>query len=221
MAFLPLRPVVRAFYGSFCRWLLLSAESELPESEKLKKENLNLKLTLKKYELLETENLRLKKALNFKENSRLQLLGAGIISFSPSSWDRSILIAAGSRQGIKDGMMALDEEGRFMGRIDEVWEDLSRVILASDPNFNLTVFIGSQGLGLLKGNLKGARILYVENISEINPGDDVWIRDATQGFSIEVGKVRSVSRDKDSLFLDLEAQLSARDKFLNMVFIVK
>ena len=221
LLFFPFRAQIESLYRLFSRQLTVLPQNRSHQLDKLKRENLSLQFQIKKYQSLKSENDKLREALNFKNDSRLDLAGTQVISFAPSAWDRFVLVSSGSDQGIKKGLLALDEKGRLLGRVVEVHKDYSRIILISDPNFSLPVFVSSDNQGLLEGNLSGARILYIESVAKVSVGDKVWIRDTTLGVSVDVGTIKTVSQDKNSLFLDLEVELSAKKNFFSKVFIIK
>jgi len=191
------------------------------EIEKLKKENLTLSFQLQQFKALESENEKLREVLNFKNQKKLELAGVEIIAFSPSTWERAVFINSGDKDGLKPGMFAIDEEGNLFGKLVEVKESSSRLAIVSDPNFNLPVFIGDEVFGLLKGNLDGAKILYVENGENLQNGDLVWFKIPPFTAPIKIGTIKSIHKSTSSLFWKIDVKLLLKDKILNKIFIVK
>jgi len=221
LLFLPFKSVIRNLFSFFFHQLTITSQKTLQENEKLRKENVSLRIKIKESQQLEKENEDLKKALNFKSDKEFDLIGVGVLSFSPSSWQRHLLINAGTDIGLEKGLLAVDQEGKLIGKITEVKKTFSHLLLVNDPNFNLSVFVGELGSGLLKGNLTGAKILYIEEDEAIKKGDRVWVRASSSPSAIEVGKVKRIRKGTNQLFCDITVELASEGAFFDKVFILK
>jgi len=217
-----------AFKG-FLRYLILFTSDRLLQHSRvnsqniadLKQDNLELNLKLEDYKTLLVEDEKLRKALGFKAKTNYKLVGADVLSFSPSLWQRLIIINAGKAEGLKKGLFAIDQEGHLLGKIVEVEEQFSQLILVSDPGFTASVFVGKNAHGLLKGALSGAKVSYLEDSDNIKLGDRIWLKLTRLAAPIEIGKVKSLSKNPDSLFWDVEVELFKEKTFFNQVYIVK
>lgn len=178
-------------------------------------------LKLAEYKTLLEENDRLRKALDFKTKTSYQLTGAEVLVFSPSAWQRLVVISAGRDQGIEKGFFAIDAEGNLAGKIVEVDKNFSRLMLVSDPDFSAPVFIGKNNLGLFKGGLAGAQVLYIEDAESITVGDPVSLKVSQLPIPLEIGKVKRLTKDSNSLFWDLEVELIQKKGFFSKVYIIK
>lgn len=187
----------------------------------LKKENLRLRLQLNEYESLQNENERLRKVLALTTTENITLIGAEIISFSPTNWRRFAILNKGLKQGVRKGYFAINEKGTLLGKIVEVEDDSSRLIFVDDPDFTVSVFAGEHAYGLLQGNLVGAKILYIENGEFLNKGDNVWMRIPSLKSAINVGKIKSIRKNEDSLFWDIDVSLVTTNTFIDKVFLVR
>ena len=114
------------------------------------KENKELKdekkiLTKKIYEVdfLRTENAELKKLLDDKSSTSLNLITAKVILDKDSPFINSVIINKGSNAGIKKGMAVIDY-ANLVGRIVEVNYLSSRVLLLKDLNSRIPVVIVPQ-----------------------------------------------------------------------------
>lgn len=222
LALAPFKGLVRNLFVILTSKLLPIYDTRYGKKmEDLKKENLALKLRLKKYQDLETENKKLKEALDFQREKKIDIEGVNVISFSPSAWRRTVIVNAGKNRDIERGSIVIDERGYMVGKIRDVNEDYSEVVLADDPSFNIPVFVGEAHMGMLKGNLIGARIMYIENEKEVKKGDKIWIKAPSSSATIELGKVRRVVNDENTLFLDIEASLSLNEAFNDKLFIIR
>ena len=205
----------------FSRQIFLPPQKLTQEFKDLEKENLSLKLQLDKFSQIDQEHKKLKKALQFKEEKDIDLVGASIIFYSPSNWRRIVLINAGHSSGLSEGFLVIDENKNLIGFICDAKEDYSEVILVTDPNFSLPVFIGDNTLGLLKGNITEAKVLYVESIDTISKGEKIYFKDSNLGLRLPVGQVKSIRKNPNSLFYDIEVKLFVMDSFFNKVFVIK
>lgn len=205
----------------FSRQLIFSPQKLSQEIEELKKENLLLSLQVKNYRGLREENEKLQKAFSFKKEKEISLVGAEVIGFAPSNWSRFVIINVGQDKGLKKGLFVINEKGNLVGRITETDKDFSRLTLVNDPNFNAPVVIGKKSMGLLKGTLEGARVLYIEKEDKIAVGDMIWLKTSMLPSPIAVGKIKSVKKSDDSLFWDVEVALFSKDIFFDKLFVIK
>jgi len=186
-----------------------------------RKENLALKLQIKNYEASRKEIKTLKKAFSLKTKENVDLIGAEIIFSSPTTLHRIIFINKGENSGLKKGQFAIDADGNLIGRIREVKKNISEIILIDDPNFTVPVYIGQSELGLLQGNLFGAKILYIESENKITAKDEVWVKAYPYSFSLCIGKIKKVRQNKNGLFLKIDVELAKKNNLENVIFIIK
>ena len=221
LLFLPFKGIIQNSFVFFFHQLTITPKESSRQIEKLKKENISLQLQAEKFRTLEAENQQLKEILGFKKTKEIDLIGADVLSFSPSSWRRHLLINAGKNQGLKKGLLVVDTRGRLMGKVSEVKKTFSTIVLINDPNFNLSVFVGESANGLLKGSLIGAKVLYIENENEVKKGDRVWVKPASCSSPIKIGEVKKVKKSESALFCDIEVKLAHQGAFFDKVFVVR
>lgn len=221
LIFLPFKSTVSSLFSLFFRRITITPKKIYLENQNLRRDNLALKLKLKESEHLVKENRDLKKALDFKNDSGFDLTAVGVLSFSPSIWRRYLLINGGTDIGLKSRLLAIDTNGRLVGKITEVKKTFSHLLLVTDPNFSLPVFVGDSGLGLLKGNLTGAKILYIEEKELVKKGDKIWVKSGSSAPPIEVGEVKNVKKGTNQLFCDVTVKLDSPGAFFDKVFIVR
>ncbi len=198
-----------------------SKEKYITKIKKIEKENLLLSLKFKQFDYLKDENKKLRKALKLKKEKAIDLIGANVLAFLPSSWRHLAIINKGSNDGIEDGQFAIDENGQLLGKIIEIEKTSSCLILIDDPEFTTSVFIAKKAFGLLRGNLVGAKILYIEDGSEIKKGDNVWLKIPSINLPIEIGEIKKVKNNQNSLFWDIDVNLFAKHSFFEKIFIIK
>ncbi len=221
LLFLPFKGIIQNVFVFFFRQLTVTSKESFQQIEKLKKENISLRLQTEEFQILKKENQQLKEALNLKKTREIDLVGADILSFSPSGWQRHLLINAGEDKGLQKGLLAIDTKGHLIGKITEVKKNFSTLTMANDPNFSLSVFVGEASTGLLKGNLTGAKILYIESKDKVKKGDRVWVKPPSCPSPIIIGKVKNVKKRKSALFCDITVELAHQSAFFNKVFVIK
>ncbi len=221
LLFLPFKNVIRNLFSFFFHQLTITSHKISQENEKLRKENISLQIKVGESQHIKKENQNLKKALNFKNDKGFDLIGVGVLSFSTSSWRRYLLINGGKDIGLEKGLLVVNENGKLIGKITEVKKTFSHLLLVNDPNFNLSVFVGELGSGLLKGNLTEAKILYIEEDEAIKKGDRIWVEANPSSSPIEVGKVKSVRKGTNQLFCDITVELASEGAFFDKVFILR
>jgi len=180
-----------------------------------------LTLALKKNQTILEENEKLRKALAFKEDKKIDIVGVEVASFDPSAWRRIAIINAGKDKGLRDGMFAVDSEGFLVGRVIDVKNNFARLILVDDPEFSLAVYIGNDALGMLSGGLDAVKIQYIDMSDNVNLNDIAWFKMPLISYPIYIGRVRKINENKNGLFLDVEIKLFSQNPLLKKVFIIK
>jgi rod shape-determining protein MreC len=89
---------------------------------------------------LEAENKRLRGLLRLVPSGATSYVTARVIANSGGAYVRSLMIDAGARDGVAPGQ-AVETGAGLVGRITEAGEQTARVLLISDLNSNIPVFI--------------------------------------------------------------------------------
>ncbi|HTD66839.1 MAG TPA: rod shape-determining protein MreC [Candidatus Limnocylindria bacterium] len=105
----------------------------LKQNEQLRRENAELRTQLQRDAELERENERLRGLLGFQKTSPLKLKAAHVIARDPANWWRNVRIDLGKRDGLRVDLPVRTAEG-LVGRVSEVSETSSRVVLLGDAN---------------------------------------------------------------------------------------
>ena len=109
---------------------------------------------------VERENTQLREVLNFGETRPgLELRGAQIVARVIGQESNNFLdfmmLDLGMRHGIEVGMPVVSNQG-FVGRISEVTESTSKVLLLTDPNSSVNALLQSSRLnGVIRGEPGG------------------------------------------------------------------
>jgi len=172
------------------------------ELARLKNEAENLRRNLFDLREVGQENIRLKNLLGFKQKSPLRLIPARVIARSPDSWSSSVIIDKGRYNGVRPGMVAINNLG-LVGRVMESSENNSKILLINDPSQGISSIVQrSRQEGLVSGSL-GANLImrYLPPEAQISPGDIIITSELSQVYpkGLLVGKVINIGKELSGL----------------------
>lgn len=141
----------------------------LKQNEQLRRENAELKVQLQRLAELERENAHLRAQVGFKQASRANIKLARIIARDPANWWRNIQIDLGKRDGVRVDLPVRTAEG-LVGRVSEVSETRSRVVLLGDPAcpVSATVRDAQSNQPVDQGVIKAAASVLDETMVELH-----------------------------------------------------
>jgi len=174
-------------------------------NEKLQQELSDSRLKVNQLQSLKTENKELRALLKLKQYSSFNSIPAEVIAASKNTTSSIVIINKGSDSGIKLDSYVISELG-LVGRVIEVANKTSKVILADDANFKIEAAVSSidNEIGLLVGGMKD-NICYMKYLSkeaDVNIGDTV----ITKGYGsfmpqgIPIGEIKSITPSENSFF---------------------
>ncbi len=179
-----------------------------------KKEN---KALLDLVHVLRMQNRTLKQALNDKtESEKIQsqyhflnrpMIKVDVLAFDLFLPTKTIWIAAGKKQGVLVNQPVVSGKG-LVGRVIQVFDDSSQVLLAIDSNFSVDVLNERTGLrvlvkGLRSGRYESTRLPFLSQVEYYEKGQEMKMGDSliTSGINgiypkgISVGQVTKVHAD--------------------------
>ena len=123
---------------------------------------------------LASENARLRELLKLTPEPATTFITARVIANSGGAYVRSLMVHAGSENGVERGQAAVTGDG-LVGRVSEVGSRAARVLLVTDLNSRVPVIVeGPQQRALLTGdNSERPCLLYLDAGAEIKVGDRV------------------------------------------------
>lgn len=184
--------------------------SVLKENEKLKAEisKLNQQIIKNRLTTLELQELReLSSSLNYVGGmENYTHVTADVIALDGSNWFNLFTINAGIEDGVKKDSIVVGGDG-LIGRVLEVGNDWAKIISLIDENSNVSFQVSRnlQLLGILSGDGKGSLKGYMLD-PEASVGEGDMLLTSGIGIypqGIPIGKVSSVTLDKDSLLKTL------------------
>lgn len=177
---------------------------------------------LLEFQEIEQENLRLRKLLNFLQDSHISALPARIIAEDASNWFRTITIDKGSSDGLCEGLPVVVAEG-IVGRTIKCAADSSRVLLAIDAASEVAALIqDNRTRGVVRGKGSTLTFDYALRNEEVNIGDAV-VTAGTGGIfpkGLAIGTISSIITHDYGLFHTLELTPSVDFSRLEDVLVI-
>lgn len=145
--------------GSSLERRLTAFKEDLKKLDDLERDNDMLNVQYKELKAenqllrdLQSENNRLRRALEYRERSVFKLVPARIIARDSSTWWNTVQIDRGFNDGLKSDMPVLTEEG-LVGKTTTVAADMATVLLIADENCKVACKVeGTRHQGILRGN---------------------------------------------------------------------
>jgi rod shape-determining protein MreC len=142
------------------------------ENERLRRENARLLAWQEAARRLTAQNESLMALLDFKPDPRAQFIAARVIADSGGAFVRSMLVNAGSRNGVRKGQAAVTGHG-VAGRIARVGLQSARILLITDINSRVPVLVeSSRDRAILAGDNSGLlRLAFLPGNASVKSGD--------------------------------------------------
>lgn len=201
------------------------------KNRELSHELVRVQAELNRLRDIEADNIRLQRALDFREASAHSMVPCDVVSRNISGWWNTVRISKGAKDGIEEDRAVISPDG-LVGRTTEVSSSSSEVLLVSDPACRVSAKLARINVfGLVRGagtTLKGypkARMEFINKDAEVRVGDEV----VTSGLSsaggnfpkgVHIGYVEKVYQDDTGLFQYAEIIPHATVGLLDYVFVV-
>lgn len=157
---------------------------------------------------LQTENRRLRGLLNMVPAQQEVIASVRVIGVTGGAFVRNVIVSGGRRRGLEYGQPVTDAHG-LVGRVLELGDSTARVLLISDWNSRVPVFVGDQRLpAIAEGRNSGhLRLRHLPENALPRTGDRV----VTSGHGgvfppgLAVGRVVQVTRTDGAMVLPAAA----------------
>lgn len=144
---------------------------------------------------LEAENAALRDLVKLAPDPQTHFVAARVVSNSTSTFAQSIVVNAGSSDGVKKANVVVSSEG-LVGRVVAVSPRAAMIMLITDLNSRVPVLVGeSRARAVLAGdNSEYPRLIHVITETEIKPGDQIATSGMAGGFppGLPIGVVAEV-----------------------------
>ncbi|MBH44588.1 MAG: rod shape-determining protein MreC [Gammaproteobacteria bacterium] len=175
------------------------------EIQKLKEENIKLKIQLQEYQAIKDENLRLRKIQKQVKKVDEKQLIVKVLNNNIHPTKQMVSIDRGKKDGLFIGQNVLGLKG-LIGQIVEISALSSKVILVSDLNHNVPAQITRTGEKVIvKGKNKNneLELIFVPTNTDIKIGDSISTSGMAGRFkaNIPIGIVKDVVNEKEKKFM--------------------
>lgn len=177
------------------------------EIEALQMENDALTLRLQDAQQALTENERLQRQLDAKNQyDSLDPVYARVIARTPGAWFDTFSVNRGTLNGVSVGMAVITADG-LVGRVYEVGLNYAKVLSIIDSRSAVAMLVErTRDNGIMRGVVTSASenaecyVYYLPNVNSVIPGDTVITSgmDTLYPKGIPIGVVTEVSREVDS-----------------------
>jgi|Deesub1362A_J573_1020465.scaffolds.fasta_scaffold00268_7 rod shape-determining protein MreC len=178
------------------------------ELEDLRNELQQLKQKEQAFEEVFRENQRLRQLLSLKKRERKYVATARVIARGSDRWTNTFIIDKGRKDSIKKNMTVITPEG-LLGKIQEVEDSYSSVLLIDDPRFSAAVRLqGSRTEAVLSGTgtKRLCKLKYVSTDTRVAEGEIIVTSGLDSLFppGIKAGYISKISTDEEKLFHDIQ-----------------
>ncbi|MCK5491198.1 MAG: rod shape-determining protein MreC [Candidatus Pacebacteria bacterium] len=200
------------------------------ENMKLRKENLEMNYKILQFEEIKIENSLLRKQLIFSQNSCLDenclnLVMGDITSRGPDSYGDYVVVNIGKKQEIKEGYAVIASGGILMGKVVEVFESYSRIMLVTDSESSVnSITQKTRANGISRGSYAtGIKLEMINQAESLTEGDLV----ITSGLEnqiprgLVIGRILKINESANKIFKTADLELFTDFNKVEKVFIVK
>jgi rod shape-determining protein MreC len=214
---------VEGFFASIARVRTLEQEYAALQTraDQLEAENNTLRE-------VEKENEQLRALLNFAETRpRLELRGAQIVARvigeESTNFIETILIDLGQVHGIRTGMPVVTDQG-LVGRISEVTENTSKVLLLNDAGSSASALLAESRLnGIVHGSTSGDLIMdFIPQGPTFEEGEGVLSSGLGGQFprGLAIGVIESIDSQPNAVFQTARVRPAVDFGSLELVMVI-
>ncbi|KKR49188.1 MAG: Cell shape-determining protein MreC [Candidatus Magasanikbacteria bacterium GW2011_GWC2_40_17] len=206
----------------FARWV--SYRNLFEENKKCLEKISSLSIKQGELAQIQDENKILRSSLNFlkKENNFVM---ANVIGKAPDPINNVLLIDKGLKDGLKEGLGVLAEEGILIGKIIKVEEKNSQIRIITDNESKIAVSIlnPDQASGIMSGEHNLRLLLTMIPLTEnIKPGDKVVTSNLDSGIKkgMLIGQIESVQKELYQPFQSAIVKPAVDLNKLNIIYVL-
>lgn len=193
-------------------------------NEELEAENARLLLENVRLREVQHEAALLRDLLDFRQtNPSFVVQGAHVIGRDPSNVQKYVILDSGREKGLARNMPVVTDRG-LVGRIYEVGEGWSRVLLIIDPrSFVNALTQSTRANGLIQGQADGTlAMLDIPQGETVSVGDTVFTSGLGGNFpsQILIGQITEVTRKDYEVYQEAAVQPTVDFQHLEAVLII-
>ena len=166
---------------------------------------------------IQQENSQLKEIVRYTGARSTKYIATRLISQPHQTYNSDVFVGSGNTQGVAEGDIVIGRNA-LVGRISQVGDHKSRVLLATDINSHIPIIVSGANLkGILVGNNNNImKILYLSKSAPINIGDMVFT--SGDGDSMPPGLLIGIITKFNNG--DAEVEMAEDIKDLDMVSVI-
>ncbi|MCC2617650.1 rod shape-determining protein MreC [Aestuariibacter halophilus] len=193
---------------------LVSHQQLVAENARLTLQAARMQEKLQRFELLKSENDRLRTLLGSPVRPDAQIMVAELMAVDNNPFSHQIVIDKGAIHGVYESQSVLDDKG-IVGQIMEVGTTTSRVLLIADITHAIPLRIARNNVRLVASGSGQLDELFVEHVphsADIQVGDELVSSGLGNVFpeGYPAAKITSIVRDESRPFAQVRARPMAQ-----------
>lgn len=194
------------------------------ENEALREENRRLLSESALRADLEKENEALRRQIGVEPKKEHARIAASVAYFDPLSFSYHAVIDKGARDGVKEGMPVVMAGDIVFGKVTEVHDGFSRVMLISNIGNKVSVkTISERASGVLSGMERSSLYMdLIEKDAAIDP-EELVVTSGLDGVyprGLVVGWIKDVAVREEGIFKQAAVRPAFQERFSPVVFII-
>ena len=198
------------------------------ENIKLREENLKIGYEILELKEVQRENEILKKQIKFSESSCsegvcIEWKMANVTGRDPSNFGKHIFIDMGRSNGIQNGQSVVASGGLLIGKIIEVFDNSSKVMLITDSKSSInSITQTSRANGVVKGSYAtGVKLEMINQSEELTSGDLIITSGLEDGVpkGLIIGNISDIEESANKVFKSAEINMFVDINRVEKVFI--
>lgn len=173
-------------------------------------------------ESLTEENESLRRMLAFRAQSAREWKAFEVRAYSREWGKETLLIAGGSRDGVREGDLVVDAQGLLLGAVREVTDAYAKVSLASNAGETFDVELRPGSVHALAKGI-GARAFTIQLVptdAEVRRGDYVAVSSPSLPHGALLAQVAEVTTGISVAFHEVRAVLLTRPERSRIVLVI-
>ncbi len=224
--FVPAQEKIFTFFSPVSRFFNLFTDYINLRSKylELEEENSNLRRENTSNINIMVENDHLRNLLGIELRKDFNTIAAKVIGIYENKWQSEIILNAGKRDGVLEGMGVISYKG-LVGIVIRAGDRSCNVRLINDPQSSIGVrILSSRKLGIIEGNQdKKIKLNYISTEEQVYKGDIIITSEFGQFFPPEllVGRVSQAVNMPGSFYKEIEIEPFVDFSKIEYVLIIK
>jgi rod shape-determining protein MreC len=198
------------------------------ENEKLKDRVISLENKVIQLEEILSQNEIFSSQLDFLKQKNIESIPAKVISRGINQNHNLLVINRGSKDNLKEGLVVTIKDGLVVGKLVNVFDTISHVLLLTDTNSEINATILDEDredpvIGILRGKLNiSLELSMIPKNKKIEVGNVIFTSgvEETIPSGLLLGEVSEISQDERDLFKTAKIWQPADTKNITIVNVI-